>query len=259
MTSAAPKAWLPPDAHARERVQPLLERALEEWSEHWFACGGASLDPAFQDDWPGRSADAGWQSCPEVASLALTPAAEAAIAGSMIGTNVPLGSMQSEDRNLVHHLARACADDLLDRLGRLALGANAEPPCEGVPVNFDACSWWDVSVGARKGILKLALSEEAEVQMIKRRLPSPSKITLGSATRGLARQQVEIEADLGRCGVSLAELEGLAIGDVLVLDTSPADPLALLIGSERSPLRASLEVREDGPLLILSPGNHAHA
>jgi hypothetical protein len=44
-----------------------------------------------------------------------------------------------------------------------------------------------------------------------------------------------------------------------VLDTSPADPLALLIGKERSPLRASLEAREEGPFLILSPGNQAHA
>jgi flagellar motor switch/type III secretory pathway protein FliN len=258
MTSA-PKAWLPADARSRERIQPLLERALEEWSDHWFASGRASLDPAFQDDWPGRSGDADWRCCPDVASLALTPAAEAAIAGTMLGSNVPLASMQSEDRTVVHHLARACAEDLLLRLARLTRGAGGETPAEADSANFDACSWWDVSVGARKGVLKLALSEEAEVQMVKRQLPSPAKIALESTTRGLARQQVEIEADLGRCEVSLAELEDLAVGDVLVLDTSSADPLALLIGKERSPLRASLEAREEGPFLILSPGNQAHA
>jgi flagellar motor switch/type III secretory pathway protein FliN len=176
----------------------------------------------------------------------------------MLGANIPLTSMQSEDRSVVHHVARACADDLLLRLCKLAHGPGAEPPAQAESVNFDACSWWDVSVGARKGVLKLALSEEAEVQMIKRRLPSPTKIALESTARGLAQQQVEIEADLGYCEVSLAELEGLAVGDVLVLDTSPAAPLALLIGKERSPLRASLEAREEGPFLVLSPRNQAH-
>lgn len=255
MKASEPRAWLPPDALSSERVRPLLAGIIKDWSGHWFARAEASAASFYQDDWPRRSADAGWRSCSGVASLSLTPLGEVAIAGAMLAANVPQGSIGPSDRQVIEHLAIACADDLLKRIGRIALGPSAVPPIEGSPIDLEDCTWWDVSLGARKGVLKLALVGDAALQMIKRQLPKAPTTLIDPVAKGLAKQRVEVAADLGRSRLSLAELEDLAIGDVLVLDRLAAQPVPLLIEGAPSPLRASLESEGERPLLILaSPG-----
>ena len=255
MKASEPRAWLPPDALSSERVGPLIAGIVKDWSDHWFAKAEASVASFYQDDWPRRSADAGWRSCSGVASLSLTPLGEIAIVGAMLATNVPQGSIGPSDRKVIEHLAIACADDLLRRLGKLALGPNPIPPIDGSPIDLEDCTLWDISLGARKGVLKLALAGDAALQMIKRQLPKAPTTRIDPLTKGLAKQRVEVAADLGRSRLSLAELEDLAIGDVLVLDRLAAHPVPLLVEGAPSSLRASLESEGERPLLILaSPG-----
>lgn len=257
MGKTDPKAWLPADALSPERVQPLLARMVADWSSHWFAKAEASIGPSFQDDWPARSAEAGWRSIPGAAALALTPMAESSMAGAMLGANVPQNSMQGGDRLIVAHLAASSADDLLKRLGKIAFGA--VPQIDQSSGELEGCTWWDISMGARKGALKLALHNDAALQMVKRQLSKAPAPRLDMLAKGVARHEIQIAADLGRCELSLAELEELAIGDVLVLDRAPAEPVPLLIDGAHSSLRGSLETKDERPVLILaSPGKRHH-
>src|SRR2546421_12274484 len=101
--SIQPKAWLPPEAISSARMEPLLNTLVEAWGRHWFVSARASAAPAFQDDWP-KSASVGWRSSPGTASIALTQNVQAAIAGAMLGVNVPAGTLPESDRKIVERL-----------------------------------------------------------------------------------------------------------------------------------------------------------
>ena len=249
--SIEPKAWLPSDALARDRLEPIVNRVLSEWSEHWFARARASAAPAFQDDWPRANTEAGWRSCLPVASILCTPSAQGLIAGAMLGVNVPQGMLQPSDRDIVEQLATTSLDDLLRRVSRLATGTSGSEIDER-SIDVEDCSWWDVSLGARKGVFKLAILASAMIEIAKRDLPRATTPALGRLADGLKNQRIEIAADLGRCRVSLAELQEMSVGDVLVLDSSSAEPLDLTINGSRLPLRASLEAGEDATVLVLA-------
>jgi flagellar motor switch/type III secretory pathway protein FliN len=258
MVKTEPKPWLPADALSPTRLQPLLARVIGDWGRHWFAKAEARIAPAFQDDWPGRSTEAGWRFSPGVASLALTPIAESATASAMLGANVPQAALQSGDRLVVNHLASTCADDLLTRLGKTALGATAVLTIDQTSLDFEGCTWWDISLGARKAGLKLAFHADAALQMVKRQLPRTATKRLGTLANGVAKQEIRIAANLGRSSLSLAELEGLAVGDVLILDRVPAEPVPLLIDGAMAPLHGLLETQDERPVLILADPGKRH-
>jgi flagellar motor switch/type III secretory pathway protein FliN len=241
--------WLPPDALSPERVQPLLARIVDAWSGHWFAGARAAEAAAFRDNGPRET---GWRSLPNVASIALTADASAAIAGAMIGATVPRANLRPGDRTIVEHLASTCADDLLRRLGEIASpGSRAVEIARG-QMDLPDCSWWELLVGPEKRRVKLALARSTMIELIRRQLPAPDNRPLQSRRKGLAGQRIAIDAELGRCPISLADLQDLSIGDVLIVDRSTNTPVDVRVNGLASPLRAALESDEGMTALILA-------
>ena len=251
-------AWLPPSAVSSDRLEPVINHLLAEWAEHWFTGTSATAIVAFGDDGPLGSSEGVFRSFLPVASIACTRNVKALIAGAMLGVNVAHTLLQSGDWEVVEHLAMSCIDDLLRRVARLAQDAGSDVELGDARAELCDCQWWDISLGPRRGALKLAISASASVAIVKRRLPAAAQPKLGKLREGLGGHTIDLAADLGRCAVSLAELQDLNVGDTLVLDRSASEPVDLTVNGARSPLSASLETDEDQAILILAASRKKH-
>jgi hypothetical protein len=244
-----PRAWLPKDAIAPERIRPAIDQLMTEWGRAWLAESRPLLKTAFQYDWPSASTSANWRSAAGVVSLELTRVVQAVIAGAMLGVTVPSGSLQALERTIIEDIARAAADDLLVRFVGLT-GLKVEA-CElsDQAIDLSSCSWWSVGLGVGKPGFKFALSDSALIAISKRALAPARRSRPVSLREALALHEIKVSASLGRCALSLADLKGLAVGDVLVLDRAVEGPLEINVDGRPSLLRASLEA-EDGKATI---------
>lgn len=252
------KAWLPDDATDPARIAGLLDEVLQEWSDHWLKSERATSAPAFQDDWPGAGGAAKSRAIPDVASVVLTPNAQSTIASAMLGCAIPPGSIQPKDRAILERISAAAIDDLLGRIASRSLGRDGQSKAVDEPIELDRPAAWEVSFRSGKRAFKLAISTEAQVAMVKRRLPPPSPARLAALDRGLAEQRIELAVDLGRCALSLGDLRGLGSGDVIVLDRSPEDVAGLLIDGSASPLRGTLESSDGRTQIVLDQFGDQH-
>jgi len=252
-----PKPWLPSDATDPARLAPDIDRILADWSKHWLKSDQVSATPSFQDDWPNANATARWRSLPGAASVALTYNAQIAIASAMLGNTVPVGSIQPKDRIVVEGLAVAAIDDLLGRVAVLEGVKDAPAKVIEGPVELSRSKTWEIVLRSGKRAFKLALSEETQIAIVKRRLPARKTPKMVPVKTGLADQSIEVTVDFGRCAIPLPELQGLGEGDVLVLDRSATGAVDLLIEGSASPLKGLLE-SIDGQTLVRLASSKEH-
>jgi len=248
--SAKMKAWLPKNALEQCSPEPVLVRALEHWRAHWLATAEVSIAPIYQDNCPLLPSSMKWRSTPDV-SLAWREGAQWTLAGAMLGQALAPASLLPTDRQLLGAIAENAIDDLVRRFGALA-GEDTDVETRGsAPVDLNACSWWEISLGAGKPIFKLALAPERLVQLMKQDLGASERPVLGSIRRGLGGQTVSLAAELGRCRLSLADLRELGVGDVLVLETKADQPVQLAVDGRSTPFRANLEAGDDGAAKLI--------
>jgi len=246
-----PKPWLPDDALNPDRITPLLDSLLADWSNHWFASEHASASATFQDDWPGGGANMQWRSVPDLASLALTQNLQTALVSAMLGCTIPPGSVQANDREVIGNLATSVIDDLLVRLGGLAgMDVDVAKPI-GEAMGLDDARTWEISFRSGRRAFKIAISRDGLVNIMRRSLPQAVAPKLASVRTGLAEQQVELVADLGRSSVALVDLEDLGVGDILVLERTDADRVELLVNGARSPFGGLLDSVEGQTCVVL--------
>ena len=252
------KPWLPDHATDPARVAGLIDDVLKEWSKHWLKSELASCTPACQHAWPEQVGAARCRTIPEVVSVALTASAPSAVASAMLGCAVPHGSVQARDRAILESLATAAIDDLLERIASLSLAQTPKVVAE--PMEAGRRGTWEVSFRSGKQAFRLAISSEAQVAMIKRRLPPATTPKLAGLDRGLAAQPVELAVDLGRCRIPLSDLQGLGCGDVILLDRCSADAVGVLVDGFASPLRGTLRSTDDLTEVVLDQWrDHHHA
>jgi flagellar motor switch/type III secretory pathway protein FliN len=70
---------------------------------------------------------------------------------------------------------------------------------------------------------------------------APHEHQLRPLSEALEHQPISLSAFLGRCGLSLSEVEGLAEGDVLVLDRATDAPIDLVVDRHLEPNLCRLE------------------
>jgi len=190
-----PRPWLPGDAIEADRVASWLDRLLAEWSSHWFASERASASPTYQDDWPAPGVATEWRSIPGLAAVALTANVHTALASAMLGSTIPPGSIQANDRAVLEHLAAAAVDDLL---GKLAGLAGHRAAAVGEPAELDQGRTWDIAFRSGRRAFKLSIARDGLVAITRRSLPAAAAAKLCTVRKGLEGQQVELVADLGR-------------------------------------------------------------
>lgn len=224
------RPWLPPSVIADRLPTAALSAILDRWAADWLPVAEVRVGRWERGDGPGDD-------------LILSTGRDGsdAVAQAMFGS--PPEPLPEADRAKLDRATAACVDDLRRRLVELF----------GSPVPVDrvqsrhGCA---IDLPDRPGALRLSLSDTLLAGWIRASLPmAAARPPVSSLARALDAQTIRLSALVGRCRLTLRELEGWAVGDVLVLDRPLDEALDLLIGGRPC---------ADAPCRLVDAGDELH-
>lgn len=256
MTSIV-RDWLPLDIVGHPVVRAALADAVEAWSVHWFnrhrlAVGGLVASPAGS---AARDAGWAWKRFGQAVAFNLSGNSPTPLASWLLdGEGDPL-TTGAADRMILDELEATVLADLAARIEQSldlagAPGAGAEDVTD--PLGEDGGAIVGLKEVGGTAMLRLAIPQPILAGLVKSKLPrrqtSPSRPEPRIAALG--GTQVRLEARLGAAEVSLADLQTLAAGDVLVLDTRLDGMAALAVEGGVSALAGARVANTDGRLSL---------
>lgn len=223
------RPWLPAGVVADRLPTATLSAALDRWAGDWFP------GPVRLGAWRAETGSG------EAMTLSTGPAGLDAVARAMIGpVPVPIAEI---DRAKLDAAATACIDDLRTRLADLFDTAGVASAAHA----RHACA---IDLPEAPGALHLSLSDALLAGWIRASLPAPpSAPALPPFREALDPQPVRLSALVGRCRLSLRELENWAAGDVLVLDRPLDAALDLMVAGR---------LHVDAPCRLVDAGDALH-
>ncbi len=235
--SLACQPWLPAGTAAPVAAQRAVQDMVAAWSREWFADdpvrAAGPLAPAAAPRSELRKTS--WHGCEEMA-IGMPPAGLAALGAMVLGVSPASGQRTPNDLELLDALGKECLDGLKARSAQLfGLGKPVWHVSEG---NRDrrAVHRLEIVTANRALALQLELSEACFVRLVRGVLPAPAeRPALAPGDAALAALPASLSAMLGHCRISVAELAGLAPGDVLVLDRAIAEPAPLALAGVALP------------------------
>jgi len=246
------RAWLPDSALGAGGLDQALADAARQWSTKWLA--RKSVRPlgtlAAARMPPGEGAR--WLVLDDDVAIAISDAAADRLAMLMLGESMPPATVADADRGVLGRLIDAALQDLCRHIAE-ALGFSPETRWRelgaGEVSSIDRMC--QLGVDTATPLLHFAVATDVLIARAKARAGrSPMRERVRPVAAGLAAQQVDISASLGRCALTLADLAGLGVGDVLVLDRTAEAPLALSVNG--APVRrGTCSVQRDGDCLAL--------
>lgn len=248
-------AWLPQAALRDGAVGRLLGARIGQWSAKWIAGGGIDLldERTLEGAAPGCDAIA-WQGPGEGVALGLPGPAPAGLAGLALDADLSGARLEGLDRQLVERLAEAMLDDLRRDLAGLfeMVPAATWRALPAAPAWVGALRY-AFGPASRKFVLHLALAADRLARLRKSAIgAAPAAVALQPVAAGLAGQPIGLSARVGGCALSLAELGGLAAGDVLILDRAAGEPLDLVVDGAVKRGRCTLDQAGDRLSLQIS-------
>lgn len=241
------RVWLPDEALNRASVEEQLGELIYVWSGKWFAgdawtvAGGLSrgLPAATGLRWTGLADGIGIGVEVETARL---------LAGAMMGATPDPAFKSTNDLQLANGLADACLDDLRRMLAELfRLPSDCVWRDGDLDELFQSATAEHVTIGSPRlpRCIRFAVTHELLVGRVKAGLRNrTAAIHLSTLSRGLGGQVVAVGVRVGACSLSLAELNGLSIGDVVVLDRPLDHQLELAIDGTPVALRCAIDAAE---------------
>jgi len=210
------KEWLPGDAFTLESVRPAMAGVVATWSDRWFA--NAPVEICTVRPAAGKSRIAQSLYVHGAATEAeLSGRGKRALLEAALNTDLSGLVLTASDHEILDAFAGAAVKDLLSMLDGLGHDDSASPR---------------LSVS-----LSLAGIEMAEVVVSPQALIPAMKAAMGKATRpgrapgtrieALKPVKLVVEGFLGRAELTLDDLNGLAVGDVVILDSSLKSPVEL--------------------------------
>lgn len=221
------RPWLPEGVTRRQNVRAELERVVDGWAAAWFATPRLSA-PDF-----GRPQEGGPLTQPVSTSISPSDLLQLAALAAEV-TDAP-DALTGADRTLLRGLGEVMIADLRRRIeDRLTIGPVA-------PVGGEAL---EVRLGLRgaRPTLGVVIAEAALVGLAKSLMPLPATggEPLSGVAQALTGTSLTVEAILGDANLTFGDLRGLAVGDVLVLDTLLDGRLALCLPGSDQPFAAAL-------------------
>ncbi|MES2442146.1 MAG: FliM/FliN family flagellar motor C-terminal domain-containing protein [Pseudomonadota bacterium] len=246
------RPWLPADTAAPRLVQGALADMADGWSRDWFVGEATRAAGALvRVDVRGELRKTAWHAHDGGLAIGISAGGVAALGAQVLGVAVAGAERSAADTVLLEAVGGDCFDDLKRRSAALLKLAekgwsSTEAPRAG-PVHR-----LEITGAARNPVLTLELSADLFVALVKSKLPPPpAPVALGKPADAIATLPVELTALLGRSAITVAELAGLATGDVLVLDRALDAPLPLVVGGTLAP-RGACTVSEDGAALRIT-------
>lgn len=256
MMHAPHREWLPPGAFGEASFQAPVADAVGSWSSAWFSGPPLRLLD-LRALAPGRAlggARTEWRVCRDAVAVAHVPEILSALARRAMAADPGDAPVSDTDRELMEGFTQKLLEDLALRLEQ-ALGAESAQP-NAAPGTSGPAGALLISIGERSpssAHLSVAIPLDALVRFRKGRMPPPRPPAFPLATmrRAVGGIAVEIEADLGRTELSVAELRGLSAGDVVVLDRRFGDPAKLFLRGAGAPFAAGTLARSDDALSLI--------
>jgi flagellar motor switch/type III secretory pathway protein FliN len=95
-------------------------------------------------------------------------------------------------------------------------------------------------------VARIAAEEALVARWIRNALPPPpARSALATIAHALADQQIAVSAAVGRCRISTSDLAELAPGDVLILDQTLGEPVALAVNRQPNAMRGIVHRADD--------------
>lgn len=232
--SSASRDWLPPGVAAHASVRASLTVAVEAWAEYWFARWRPTVGAIDTVGSGALGQDSGRSWRRHGTSLCVNrPAGEALSLTAWLVDAVwdPL-LLNAAERLIIDELETVLLTDFCRRL-EITLGVSATAPSAPEvlpdPLGPDGGAVVEVKEGGGGLALRVAIPLAVLAAARKRALPAratPAR-PVESRLAALGKTEVRAEVRLGSAQLSLEDLQNLAPGDVVVLNTK-LDGLALL-------------------------------
>ena len=244
--------WLPRQAVSRPAVRAAIATVVDDWSTRWFAAGRARLSqlrvaplpPQGPDAWPGWTRHGVFHS-------RLTPPGEARLIELALDFGAAPSRKSGPDRTLLQEFCRRAVADLVSALEQRL--AAAETHASEAQTGDVVLELTDLEGGR---ILSISTPVSAFADLVRASLPqSERQLVLTRRAEALAPTPITLEAHAGRATVTIAELNGLASGDVLVLDRRLKEGIALRLADAQAILLVGDLCAQEGcaALAITSP------
>lgn len=248
------RAWLPESALGRGGVDQALADVARHWSSKWLARKSVRPLGTLEAARVPLADGSTWLVLDDEVAIAISSAAADRLAMLMLGEAALPATLVDADRHVLDALIDGALQDLCRRVAE-ALGFAPETRWrelsrDGAP-SIDRSFMCKLGVDAATPLLHFVIATDVLIARAKARAGlSPLRGRVKPIATGLAAQQVDISASLGRCALTLADLAGLGVGDVLVLDRTAEAPLALSLNGVQA-RRGKVSVQRDGDRLEL--------
>lgn len=193
-----------------------------------------------------------WYGCDGGLALGLTANGRQAVGASALAVSSDRTNRTQADIGVLEAVGGECLRDLQSRAA-VAFGLSSQSVWDKTDIEFVQASGHRLEIAGPAGCppLSLFLSEDLFIRTVRAKLPLASRSApFRPALEALASLPVTLSAALGCCGITIAELENLAVGDVLIFDRAVDARLPLAIDGATAPNGACTLAQRDGHLAL---------
>ncbi len=254
------REWLPREVMNHGGVRKTIEQAIAQWNAQWFLTSFAEVAGtrvAVADSRP-ESEGTGWRVYRAAIAIRGSRAGLSRLVNRALDLRADLADLTAADRYVMNAIEGKILEGLAETL-EVAFGVRgqtrSEPDKPADPLADGGGLVVSVVDPSGREVLTLALPGETIVRHVKASIPrTPGKgPALRPFSEALAEVNIPVEAQVGKVELTLAELNELAVGDVLVLDKRLDE--AVDIAGVRSGdvfAKAVLTHVEDGLVLVFN-------
>jgi flagellar motor switch/type III secretory pathway protein FliN len=251
--------WLPPGPATGPRVRDALEGGVAAWAGKWFADARLSVSAIEPRSEGAPGVANGWLLLGDTVAVPADSPEAIRLAGMALGADPENLVLSEPDRDILGRLATAILADLGTLLAT-ALGRKVHAEDMGTatadPLGGDAGIVIHILDARARALTRAVVPLAALVPFVRAGIPARPGPALSSVVRAVERTSARIEVRLGETRLSLADLTGLAAGDVLVLDrTVQAGARVSLAAGDRTIASAAVGAHGATTLLTLAPEN----
>lgn len=220
MTAEA-RSWLPASTLGLDIVGPALAPLLDAWTDSWFTRARTELVACQQLDRVPAQAAAAQRIMLEHSGcfLDLSARGKRTLLEAALGIDLSEVALAEADHRLLDSFATDIGDDLLKRIDP------APHPAK------DSLFRLELKLNHEE-LLFLHCPASLLISAIKARAQQNSKLTpLDRRWNAVGSASITAAALAGRALLSIDELDGLGVGDVVILDRRTDDPIDLVLAS----------------------------
>jgi hypothetical protein len=213
--------WLPKDAITGDIATAALSNHLARWGEPWFGARKISVARLRRDEVVPHASVL--ETRGTAASVEIAGDRKRRLLEALLDIDLTQEMRTEGDNHVLDALLAEVSAELVGALDELSAGTSVSPDEDN---NVRAT----ITAGARE-ILDIIVPEAALVPLIKAQIgiaPAANR-AFAVRTAGLKGMRVTARATLGHAELSVADVRGLAPGDVLVLDRSLNQPVELCL------------------------------